>query len=102
MTRGEKLLMTRRRLGWTQSEAARRHSVSLYTYRRWEGDTDGTSAPTTKVGKLAMFEQCFLLRKREGMTLIEAAEVIGVCRWWLCQMESGEAPIDRLREYWAA
>ena len=99
LSKGEKLLIDRRREGSTQSENAKNWDVSLYVYRRWEADiTD--DIPTVAIGKLSEQEQCFLLRKRKGQTLAATAKELDICRWWLCQMESGEAPIDRLRAYW--
>jgi len=100
LSKGEKLLIQRRREGQTQAQAAEEQGVSLYVYRRWEADTVA-DAPKVGVGRLDEYEQYFLLRKRSGRTLAETAEELDVCRWWLCQMESGEAPIDRLRDYWA-
>jgi len=99
LSKGEKLLVYRRRRGLTQSKSAKERKVSLYTYRRWEAD-ELDAVPKVSVGRLSEAEQCFLLRKRKGMSLADAAKEIDICRWWLCQMESGEAPIDRLLAYW--
>ena len=101
LTKGEKLLMERRRLGLTQSAMAKKMKVSLYVYRRWETDSV-EDAPSVNIGRLTDYEQCYLMRKRSGNSLQETANKLQVCRWWLCQMERGEAPIDRLIKFWAA
>ncbi len=100
LTRGEKLRLVRKRGKQTQSQAAKRHKVSVHIYRRWERDDEETTIPSVAVGRLAMHEQCWILRLREDMSLEDVANKIGVCRWWLCQMEQGEAPVERLAEYW--
>lgn len=102
LTRGEKLALDRRRRKQTMGEAAKRLKVSVATYREWENDEEDVEKkpPNVKLGKIQDYEQCWLLRRREGTLLIELADELGVCRWWLTQMESGRAPIDRLMDYW--
>ena len=98
MTNGEKLLILRRRVGETQSQAAKRLKATLYTYRRWENDTE--KSPNKNVGRLSDFEQCYVMRRRKEWSLEQMVKKVGVCRWWLCQMEKGEAPVERLVEFW--
>lgn len=45
-------------------------------------------------------ERYWLLRRRAGLTQAEVASDLGVSRLWVCRMERGGAPADRLREYW--
>lgn len=100
LSRGEKLLVERRREEQTQAQAAKRRRVSLYIYRKWE--TDVEQGPLTKVGRLEPHEQCVIMRRREEQTAADLAEELGVCRWWLCQMEKGVVPHEDLVAHWAA
>lgn len=100
LTASEKLIIERRRNSKeTQAKAAKRHGVTVNEYRAWE--RDGDDAPRVKLGKLAEHEACYILRRRGGWTIEEVANDMGICRWWLCQMEHGEAPVARLTEYWS-
>lgn len=98
LTNGERLLIDRRRALLSQKEAADAWSVSLYLYRRWEDDK--SDPPRTSVGRLEKFEVCLLKRRRSGLRVSDLAEKIGVSRWWLTQMERGEAPDDILVSWW--
>ena len=101
LTQNEKLIIIRRRLKLTQAEMAAEHKISLYEYRRWEsGETENPISFSIEL--LSDFESCFIMRRRSGMTVSEIATKIDVCRFWFGQMERGEAPSDRLVEYWAA
>lgn len=101
LTRGEKLRLERWRSKTSQVNAAQARDVSLSLYRRWEADEDGLDIPNVAVGRLALNEQCVLLRWDSGKSVNEIAEDIGCCRLWLRKMEIGEAPIDRLATYWS-
>lgn len=59
-------------------------------------------APVKRVtiGKLSANERCVLQRKRAGCTQIEVAKELGVCRWWLNQMESGKIDCTPLSHFW--
>lgn len=98
LTRGERVLLQRRRAGQSQRDAAEGHKVSLYCYRRWEVDEDET--PEVVLNNLLGFEACFFRRRRAGMSLKFLAEAMRVSRWWLCQMEHGRATTDQLIKYW--
>ena len=102
LTPGEKLLVCRRREGNTQMKESRAYKTPVRAYRLWESDERSSTAPQPriKIGRLKEHEQCFLLRRRRKMTLLEAAKGVGVCRWWLRRMEKGEVSADRLVEYW--
>lgn len=93
---GERFLLERRRLREGQGEAAARHGVSRWRYRRWElGREDG---PAVELGKLEPHEACFVIRTRSGVSVQDLAEAMGISRWWLIQMEYGDKPADRLVE----
>ncbi len=99
LTRGERLLVARRREAESQVDAAARFDVSLYRYRQWETDEE-KSPHELGLGKLSGFEACFLMRKRAGTTMAAVAKKVGVSRWWLCQMERGEVDSARLVSFW--
>lgn len=100
LTRGQRLLVDRRRRGETQRVAAARHEVSLYSYRRWELDAEDSDAPTVAIGSLKPHERCHLLRIRRGTSVQDLAADLGVSRWWLIQMEQGKVDATRLVVYW--
>ncbi len=100
LTAGERLLLERRRNGETQAQAARRHGVSRYCYRAWEDDSVSTGQPRPALRRLQPYEICYLLRRRNGQSLADFAADAGISPWWVTQMESGRAPLQRLQEYW--
>lgn len=99
-TRGERLLLARRRAGQNQAEAADALGVSIDTYREWETDVREKEQPHKQLGELKPHEICFLMRRRAGKTQRQIAVEMNCTRLWIIQMEAGEAPVDRLREYW--
>lgn len=99
-TRGESLLLWRRRKNLNQVEAAAEYNVHPDRYREWEADKRTTDQPRQHLGQLKPHEVCLLLRRRAGKTQREVAAALGCTRLWLIQMESGNAPVERLREYW--
>lgn len=100
LTPGEKVFLARRRASMTQQEAARRHRVSLYTYRKWEKDEEKPEVSLPNLRSLELFEKCLIKRRRSGYDAIEIAAEMGICKWWMTQMEQGEANVTRLAEYW--
>lgn len=101
LTRGEKLVLLRRRNGWSMTQAAKKQRVPLSEYRLWELD-QGKNIPVVKLDKVKDGELCYIARRREGLSLAQIAKKLRCCRWWVSQMESGVAPVTRLAEYWAA
>jgi len=97
----EALLLSRRREGRDQAQAARRHRVSLYRYRRWESGAELDEIPRPRLGRIQAHERCLIARMRAGLTVAEFAELAGVSRWWLIRMEAGKVPVDRLLEAWS-
>lgn len=101
LSTGERLLILRRRRGQSQKQAAEALGVSLYCYRQWESDEQAeTDPPKVRSPKLALHEQCFLRRVRAGLSLADLAGELGLSRWWVCKMEQGKAPPERLLEHW--
>ena len=101
LTAGERLLVARRREGLSQTQAARKHGVTRRVYGGWERD-DRPGAPSVRVGRLETHERCLLYRRRVGWTQERVARDLRCCRWWLNQMERGDAPVDELLWYWEA
>jgi DNA-binding XRE family transcriptional regulator len=96
----ETLYIDRIRRGETQRQAARRLKVSLALYGAMElGKTEARRVP---IGKLTANERCVLQRKRVGSTQLQVAQDLGVCRWWVNQMESGRQDCTALSSYWDA
>lgn len=46
------------------------------------------------------FEVCFVLRRRKGLKIYEAAELAGISRYWYNSMELGKANPERLINFW--
>ena len=100
LTKGERLMIQRRRDNRSQSEMATFLGVSLYRYRLWEAGEGLADAPLLALGRLRDFEACVIRRRRAGVDAKELAQELNVSRWWLTQMEYGQAPADRLVSYW--
>jgi transcriptional regulator with XRE-family HTH domain len=100
LSKGERLLIQRRRRKQSQSEAAKRLGVSYSRYSQWERDLFMEGSPSVKVEPLKAHECCLLYRRRAKFTQERVAKDMGVCRWWLNQMERGAAPCDELIGYW--
>jgi len=99
LSRGEALLVERRRRGLNQVRAAGEWEVHPDKYREWEADRRDDT-PEVEVGELKPHEVCYLKRRRSGKTQREIAAALGLTRLWVIMMEDGKAPVDRLVEYW--
>ena len=99
-TRGESLVIWRRRKNLTQIEAAKYYSVHPDIYRDWESDKRSHDQESYHAGELKPHETCYLLRRRAGMYQKDLAAEMGISRLWIIQMEDGTAPVERLVEYW--
>lgn len=100
LTRGEKLYLHRKRLNINQVRRCVDLGVGLAEYRAMEVDGPASKPPYQSIGVMEVREGYIILRRREGMTKGELAEAVGCSPEWLRQMESGQAPIRRLQEYW--
>lgn len=99
LTKGESLLIWRRRLGFNQIQAAGECNVQPDHYRDWEMDKR-EDAPRRLLGQLKPHELCLILRRRAGKTQREIASALGCSRLWLIHIENGNAPVERLCDYW--
>lgn len=98
LTPAERLFLHRFRNKQTQKEAAEENGVSLNMYRGWERGEG--KVPKVPLGTIKPHEACVILRRRKGQGISELAEELGVCRWWLRQMETGAVNGTALREHW--
>lgn len=100
LTPSERLLVNRRRHGWTQARAASEQGVSQTRYSRWERGLEPPSGPLPRVSPLRDHERCLLYRRRSSMSQARVAQEMGRCKMWVRQMERGEVDCSELIEYW--
>lgn len=102
LTGGERLQIYRRRRGWTQARMAREaYRIAPGYYVRMENGQVEISVKTP-MKFLRTCEQCYVARRRSGMSQEELARQLGVCRWHVVKMERGLAPCDALTDFWFA
>lgn len=99
-TKGESLFIWRRRKGLNQVDAAAEFNTSSDTYREWEAGRRTHDLPRQHLGQLKPHEVCVLMRRREKLTQLQLATAMGVTRLWINRMETGQVPLDRLRDHW--
>ncbi len=101
LTLGEKLLIWRKRKGFTQKEAAPYLSMSWNFYKEVEnGKREIRLTEIPFIGELEANEICLILRKRSGWTINECAEDAGISRYWYNMMEKGKVSPNLLVRYW--
>lgn len=103
LTPGEALELSRRRARLTQRQLADSLGVAIDRVRRWERDLCRRGVPSPRVGPLTVYEVCWLVRRRRGVTLRELSAATGLAVTWLHRAERGEIPADRagaLQAYW--
>jgi transcriptional regulator with XRE-family HTH domain len=98
LTKGERLVIWRRRLRYKQKEAAAYFAVTVDTYADWEKGRR-EDVPVIRL-EPRPFELCYVLRRRARMTQKALAAQLGMTRLWVIKMEEGSAPVERLRAYW--
>ena len=111
---GERLLIARRRAGWTQAEASAKLRI---TRREIQLAESGRMAETRTAdllkGKPAVAalvrsveaindqEKCHLHRVRWGLTIPQVGKLIGYSKFWAGNMERDpEAAYDPLLDFW--
>ena len=99
LTKGERLLLKRRRIGWNQTEYARYHAVKFDTYSLWERDLR-KDAPVVELGEITQSERYFILRRRSGKTLRWLACKVKCSITWYKKMEKCEVDDSRLKGFW--
>lgn len=98
LTPADRLIVQRRRLGESQSQAAARWKVAYHVYSSWECGEG--RPPEVSVGQLRGHERALVYRRHAGRTQREVAEDLGVCVLTLRRMERGESDPGALLEYW--
>ena len=102
MTPGEHLELRRRRDDCTQAEAAGLLGVPVYRFRQWEADQQ-EGAPRLDAGDMALFEWCWLMRRRSGLRLRDVGERLGLSPKWIHRAERGaitDLQLTALAQFW--
>ena len=102
MTKGQKLLLERRRQELTQANMALVYGVPHGVYGRWERDlpTPGHKAPNIRLVALQKHEQCLVARLQRGWTQQQLSEASGYCKHWISLMERGVVHPTPLVQFW--
>lgn len=89
LTRGERLLLDRRRRGVSQPGA--QPGVPVDVYRRWETDqfVNEWNVPLIEITEILPHEQLLLMRRRLGKNQAEMAEALDMSVAWLKVLETG-------------
>lgn len=99
LTRGEALLIHRRRKGWNQTQAAKHHKVTRQVYSNWELDAGTIPQPKRPIlGHTELHERLLIERRRLGLSQADVATKIGCCRHQIMLMEAGQADAKRLAD----
>ena len=101
LTLSERLLLSRRRDGNTQTQAAAKWGISEWDYRMRESGQRNDECPPVRLQGVQPHEACFLMRRRAGIKRTELANTMDVSCWWLTQMERGKVNPKRLIEFWS-
>ena len=80
--------------------------VTLYVFRSWEvGDVDPPAGAflgsPSSCSALTVAEQLLIRRYRSGMSISAFARRARVSRFWVQQVENGEANPKRLVDFWS-
>lgn len=99
LTRGERLMLVRRRNNFNQKQYAEVYGVGTDTYYKWENDLNSTT-PQVDIDELTLPEVCVILRRRRGWTQNEVARRMGCSRVTVNNMERGVTPSYELARFW--
>lgn len=100
LSRADRLIISRRRAGKSQAEAAAERRVAYHVYSRWETGADDETCPDVSVGRLAGHERALVYRRHARRTQRAVAAELGVCVYTLRRMEQGVSDPTALLEYW--
>lgn len=103
LTVAERYIISRRRSGLTQSQAAESLGIHRNTYMRLERGEEielGTVCPD--IENIQPHEYLLIKRLRKDWTLEQAASAIGLSRPWYNKIELGQVRDHRAMEYWNA
>lgn len=101
LSRRERLLIFRRRLGITQVQMAQNLKMSPVIYKQYERGQREVPGELThfKLGKLTLIEELIVNRKRKGFTQQQLADRMGISRVWLNLMEKEKVEAGRLKKH---
>lgn len=102
LTTGERLVLHRRRMDESQSQAAARLGVGRKLYALWEIEVKPFPGSAPDIDKVAVHEIVFILRRRANMSRADMVEAVGFNRTWITAMERGDMDCSPLRNYWKA
>lgn len=100
LTPGELLVLHRRRLGESQTEAAKRLGVGRKLCALWEIDAKEYIGALPDIDAVADHEVVFILRRRSGKSRADMVKAVGINRTWLTAMERGDMDCSPLKDYW--
>lgn len=93
---GEKLTLLRRRKGTSQSFEAKTFGVTQAMYSLWESDKHPFREAQIARVVPTKYEECFILRRRAGLTQVSAAQALGVPVTEIIAVERGSGASRRL------
>lgn len=107
LSKAERYLIARRRLGLTQAQLAEYKGTTREAYNRFESGCVPTSSialSRTRLtwADLAPYEACLIHRRRARFTQATVARALERSRFWINRMERGEVPCAELVEFWHA
>lgn len=100
LTPGELLVLHRRRLDESQTEAAKRLGVGRKLCALWEIDAKEYIGALPDIDAVADHEVVFILRRRSGKSRADMVKAVGINRTWLTAMERGDMDCSPLKDYW--
>jgi len=98
LSEGERSLIYRRRMGFSQKQMAALSGVKRRRYSEME--TEGTAKCNISIEPLTGAEQCLIWRRRSGWTQQSCADLMGITRYWYNLMENGKVPSGKLEAFW--
>lgn len=89
LSTGEILRVLRRRAGSTQEEVAARYGATQPMVSMWENDELPFPGLVNPINDLTISERCYLTRRRKGLTINRAAEMMDVSHVTIINWERG-------------
>jgi transcriptional regulator with XRE-family HTH domain len=100
LSQGERSLIYRRRMGFSQKQMAAISGVKRRKYSEMEIQGNNSLAIVAAVDPLTKAEECLIMRRRSGCTQQYCADSMGITRYWYNLMENGKAPSTKLEVFW--
>jgi len=100
LSEGERSLIYRRRMGFSQKQMAAIAGVKRRRYSEMETKGSNTLAVAFVVLPLTGAEKCLIWRRRSGWTQQACADLMGITRYWYNLMENGKAGSEKLEAFW--